>query len=224
VKLLAVVLAVPTLLFGWLHLRDERLQGRLGSVASAIAARDVEVDCQGPLARLLDVQRRHGEVRFDANGVPEGLIYLARPTCNRLRAFAARERHPELDCLRSLEWRATPALPPASDCYRRASPTVYALLVLAHEAYHTAGVADEPAANCYAVQALAYASTRLGAPEEEGALVARAMAALVPLQPTGYATGECRAGAQLDLTPESEAFPTELPIAAPLPLPPTAVR
>jgi hypothetical protein len=223
VKLAAIALALPTLLFGWLHVRDERLQSRLEAVASAVAGREVSVDCQGLLASLLDVQARHGEVRFDAAGVPEPRIFLNRPTCNRLRGLGGGARG-ELACLRTVAWQATPALPPGSDCYERASPAIYAVLVLAHEAYHTAGVTSEATANCYAVQAMAFVAGRLGTSEEDGLRVARAMAELAPLQRGEYATSECRAGSPLDLQPATEAFPTELPLAAPPPLPSTAPR
>jgi hypothetical protein len=218
VKVLAAALLLPTLLVGWLHVRDERLQSKLEPVASAIAGRPVEVDCQGFVANLLDAQARHGEVRFDASGVPEPRIYLTRPTCSRLRDFAGSRRHDELACLGRLAWDLDRVIAPGQECYRRASPTIYAVLVLAHEAYHTAGVTNEAATNCYATQAMAFAAARLGAAEDEALLLARAMAALAPLQGGDYATPECRAGARLDLHPETPAFPTELPVAVPAPL------
>lgn len=180
-KALAAVLLVPTLLVGWQHVRDERLQDRLEPVASAVAGRPVEVDCQGIFANLLDAQARHGEVRFDASGVPEPRIYLTRPTCSQLRAYAGKRRHDALACLEEIDWTRGPALHPAGECYARASPAIYAVLVLAHEAYHTAGVVEEAAANCYAIQSMAFAAARLGAAEEEALLLARAMAALAPL-------------------------------------------
>jgi hypothetical protein len=218
VRPLAAALLVLTLTVGWLHVRDERLQSRLEPVASAIAGREVEVDCQGFVANLLDAQARHGEVRFDAGGAPEPRIYLTRPTCSRLRDFAGSRRHDELACLGRLAWDLEQVLAPGQECYEQASPTIYAVLVLAHEAYHTAGVTNEATTNCYAVQAMAFAATRLGAAEDEALLLARAMAALAPLQGGDYATAECRAGARLDLHPGTPEFPTELPVAAPPPL------
>jgi hypothetical protein len=215
---LAVALAVPTLLVGWLHVRDERLEARLGEVASGVARRDVSVDCQGLFAALLDAQAREGEVRFAADGTPEPLVFLTRPTCSRLRAFADGKRG-RLACLALLDWTAPTPLVPGDACYDRASPDVYALLVLAHEAYHTAGVTNEAATNCYAIQAMAWTAERLGARPAEAALAARAMAALAPLQRGVYATSECRPGARLDLTPQTPEFPTE-PGGAPPPAPP----
>ncbi len=107
-------------------------------------------------------------------------------------------------------------LRPDSDCYRQASPTVYALLILAHEAYHTAGVRGEATANCYAIQALAWAAARLGAPEHEAHLAAQAMASLAPFQNDEYATSECVPGSRLDLDPHTPEFPTERTLEPPL--------
>ena len=107
------------------------------------------------------------------------------------------------------------ALAPTSDCYRRASPTVYALLTLAHEAYHTAGDTVEATTNCHAIQAMAFVAVALGADEREGERAADAMVALEPLQSGGYATDRCRARTELDLHPETPDFPTEHPIAPP---------
>ena len=61
-------------------------------------------------------------------------------------------------------------MPPDSACGQQASPTVYALLILAHESYHTAGVIVEVTANCYAIQAIAFVASRLGTTDREGEL------------------------------------------------------
>jgi hypothetical protein len=215
VKLLAVVLAIPTLLVVWQWWSDARTESRLQPIASAIAGRDVEVDCQSLWGNLLDAQSRHGEVWFGPDGVPEPRIFLTHPTCDRLEDFAGNGHHGELDCLTEIDWSDSVPLPLESDCYRRSSETVYALLVLAHEAYHTAGVRDEAIANCFAIQAIAWAASALGAHVEEAERVALAMSALGPYQRGPYATASCRPGSELDLHPETLAFPTELPLAPP---------
>ena len=119
------------------------------------------------------------------------------------------------NCLTEIDWSESVPLPLESDCYRRSSETVYALLVLAHEAYHTAGVRDEAIANCFAIQAIAWAASALGARDEEAERVALAMAALGPYQRGPYATASCRPGSELDLHPQTLAFPTEWPLAPP---------
>lgn len=214
-RALAATLAVPLALVGWQWWSDHSLEAALAPVASGVAGRSVEVDCQGFFGALVDVQWREGEVRFDANGVPEARIFLARSTCSRLRSFRQRSHHEELDCLRTLDWTASDPLPFESSCYAESNRTVYALLVLAHEAYHTAGVTNEAAANCYALQGMAWTALQLGAPRDEAELAAQAMAALEPKQGGDYGTMECRAGARLDIHPETAAFPTESVIAPP---------
>lgn len=133
----------------------------------------------------------------------------------RLEDFAGKSNHAELDCLAAIDWSASLPLPLESACYRRSSETVYALLTLAHEAYHTAGVRDEATTNCFAIQAMAWAASALGAGPEEAERVALAMAALGPYQRGSYATSSCRPGSELDLHPETQAFPTEWPLAPP---------
>jgi hypothetical protein len=215
VKLLAAVLAVPVLLVGWQWWSDARTESRLRPVASAIAGRGVEVDCQSFWGSLLDAQSRHGEVWFGPDGVPEARIFLTHPTCGRLEGFAGKSHHAELDCLAEIDWGSSMPLPLESECYGRSSDTVYALLTLAHEAYHTAGVRDEALANCYAIQAMGWAASALGAGVDEAERIALAMAALAPYQRGPYANGNCRAGSDIDLHPETAAFPTEQPLAPP---------
>jgi hypothetical protein len=215
VKLIAVVVAVPALLIIWQWWSDARTESRLGPVASAIAGRDVEVDCQSFWGNLLDAQSRHGEVWFGPDGVPEARIFLTHPTCGSLADFAGKSHHTELDCLAEIDWNASVPLPLDSACYDRSSDTVYALLTLAHEAYHTAGVRDEAVANCFAIQAMGWAASALGASIEESERVALAMAALAPYQRGPYATSNCRSGSEIDLHPETVSFPSEQPLAPP---------
>ena len=215
-RLLAAALAVPALLVGWQFWNDRSFERRLAPIASAVAGRSVTVGCQSFWAGLIDAQGREGEVRFDASGVPEPRLFLTRTTCQRLREFTQHTRHSELRCLEEADWRASDPLPFDSPCYAAAADTIYAVLVLAHESYHTSGVGSEPAANCYAIQAMAWTAVQLGAPIRESELLARAMEALEPRQSSGYATDECHAGRLLDLHPQTAGFPTEHPLAPPL--------
>ena len=212
-RVLASIVAVPVLLFGWLTWSERSFEHRLQPIASEIAGRPIAVDCQGFLGSLIDVQSREGEVQFDASGRPEPRIFLTRSTCKRLKSFASHVRHKELECLRSLEWHSADPLPFPSRCYREASDTIYAVMVLAHESYHARGVLDEATANCDAIQAMAWTAQRLGADEGEAELLARAMEALEPKQDPPYATTQCHAGLALDLHPETPDFPTEHPLA-----------
>lgn len=215
-RFLAAFAALPVMLIGWQLWSDRALEQRLEPIAAGIAGRTVDVDCQSIWGDLLDVQWREGEVYFDASGTPAGKLFLTRRTCKRLRQFREATSHRELDCLRAVDWRASDPLPTASPCYARSSDTIYAILVLAHESYHTAGVRDEATTNCFAIQAMAWTAVQLGAPTDEAELLAQAMEALEPGQPSGYASAECHAGLRLDLHPETPAFPTEHPLAPPL--------
>lgn len=214
-KLLAVVLAVPALVLGWQWWSDRAIERDLTPVVSAIAGRQVGVDCQTIWGALLDPLPRHGEVLFDRNGIPEPRIFLTHATCDRLARFAGESEHPELACLTVTNWSAARGGPFSDPCYAEASETVYAILTLAHEGYHTAGVLDEAVTNCYATQAMAYAATALGGDETEARWIAGAMARLLPFQGGSYRTTECVRGSRLDLHPETAAFPTEDTIAPP---------
>jgi hypothetical protein len=214
-RLVAAVVAVPVLLFAWQAWKTHSLEQRLQPIASGVAGRPVEVDCQSFLGSLIDVQAREGEVRFDAAGNPEPRLFLTRSTCGRLRDFAGRSHHAALDCLAGIDWQGSDPLPFGSPCYASAADTIYAVLTLAHEAYHTAGVQDEALTNCYAIQAMAWTAEQLGAPAREAELLARAMETLEPAQDAPYGTSDCHAGGRLDLHPETPDFPTEHPTTPP---------
>jgi hypothetical protein len=213
---LAAILAVPVLFAAWQWWNDRTIEHRLQPIARSVSGRHVTVDCQSFWGNLIDAQGREGEVQFDAAGIPEARLFLTRSTCGRLRAFAGRSHHGELDCLTQIDWGAPDPLPFDSACYHASADTIYAVLVLAHESYHTIGVSDEAATNCYAIQAMAWTAVELGAAPEEAELIARAMEVLEPKQDAPYGTNECHAGGQLDLHPGTPAFPTEHPLAPPL--------
>jgi hypothetical protein len=215
-RALASIAVIPVLFVGWQLWSDHTLEQRLVPIAAGIAGRPVEVDCQSVFGALIDAQGREGEVLFDADGTPQQKLFLTRKVCSRLRAFAGERTHSELDCLRAIDWRAPDPLATSTECYARASDTVYALLILAHESYHTTGSRDEAETNCSAIQAMAWTAMQLGAQQDEAELVALAMEALEPAQGPEYGTNDCHGGERLDLHPETADFPTEHPIVAPL--------
>jgi len=86
--------------------------------------------------------------------------------------------------------------------------TLTALHVLGHESMHLAGVVDEAAADCLAVQLDTLVATRLGA----AAPFARALAreywrSYYPSQDRRYRSPECRNGRALDLFPSRSGWP-----------------
>lgn len=213
-RILAALLAVPALLLGWQWWTDHSTERKLVPIASAIAGREIAVDCQSFWGALIDPLPRHGEVFFDRDGIPEPRIFLTHDTCKRLRKFDSADNHPQLACLAELPW-AQAGIPFGHPCYDETSDTIYAVLTLAHEAYHAAGVRNEATANCYATQAMGYAAISLGASDGDARRLAAAMASLLPYQGGSYRTLDCVPGGTLDLNPETPQFPSEGGLLAP---------
>jgi len=216
-RYLACLIIIPVAIVVWSAWKEHGFEEKLDGIAREIAGRDdISVDCQGFLRALIDTQSRNGEVLFDPDGRPEPKILLTRSTCTQLSKFRRHSHHSELDCLAGLDWGSAVPLLPGSPCYAKSSDTIYAVMTLAHESYHTRGVRDEVMANCDAIQTMAWVAHQLGGDESEAELIARAMEALEPMQDSDYATNECHAGLALDLHPETPDFPTEHPLAPPL--------
>jgi hypothetical protein len=76
---------------------------------------------------------------------------------------------------------------------------VVAVHVLTHEAMHLAGVVDEAAAECAAVQRDAHTARLLGAaPADAAALATSYWQRVYPHMPDGYRSGDCRPGGAMD--------------------------
>jgi hypothetical protein len=177
VKLALVVTAVGAPAW-WLAQRQDRLgnEERLSAVASAIAGRDVRVRCPGVRGRVFSWDTVEGSVRFDAGGRPADETRLRTFTCRELDALAEGRREGALACGHG----------PACD------DLALAVDVLAHESFHLAGVIDEAAAECHAVQTLAWTAQRLGATAEQGrALMQRYIETGYPRLPSGYRSPTC---------------------------------
>ena len=72
--------------------------------------------------------------------------------------------------------------------------------VLAHESWHLAGVIDEAATECHAVETVAWTAERLGTTPEQGRELARRYVATgYPRLPQRYRSGAC-AAAEAPLT------------------------
>jgi hypothetical protein len=212
VKLIALLLVV-LVAGGWAWERHGRSANEraLATVASELAGRPVTIQCQNLWADLADVNGRLGDVPFP-NGHPAGHTYLTRAICRQLARFRSASSHPELACLLAVDWSAWSWQSESdyySPCAVRARPMTEALLTLSHESMHLRGWRDEAAAQCYGIQEVAYAVERLGGTVAEGKAVAQFALAMQPGMPDEYQSGECRAGAGLDLHPETSAFPTE---------------
>jgi hypothetical protein len=91
------------------------------------------------------------------------------------------------------------------------SRTGRALAVLAHEAWHLRGVADEGTTECYALQSGAEIGQRLGLSESRARQLMRQQLTENALRGRGsfeyLVPPECRDGGRLDLEPSDTAFP-----------------
>jgi hypothetical protein len=91
------------------------------------------------------------------------------------------------------------------------SQTGRALAVLAHEAWHLQGVADEGTTECYALQAGVEIGRRLGLPEGTARQLMRQQLAENELRTRGspeyLVPPDCRDGGRLDLHPQDARFP-----------------
>ena len=179
VVLVCMALALGFVFFTQQEARAE--EDRLGEIASEIARRDVSVRCQGAVGAALDVTWEEGSVWFDANGKPADVTDLKRHVCKRLAAF-----------------------PDVADD----EDTVRALNTLAHESWHLAGVRNEAAAECYAVQSIEFTAKRLGADATRARQLALAfIVTQYERMPSSYQSEECRDGGELDLRLDSPVWP-----------------
>jgi hypothetical protein len=91
------------------------------------------------------------------------------------------------------------------------SRTGRAVAVLAHEAWHLRGEADESTVECYALQSGVTLGRRLGLDEDDARRLMRQQLVENELRGVGTLeyrlTSECRNGGDLDLDPASDRFP-----------------
>lgn len=194
-----LVILIPVVAFSvWEHRKRTQNEERLGDVASAIAQRTVGVECPGFWRRLVDVRSEDGRVHFDVAGRPSDSAELSAGTCARLEDFSRAKTKPVFDCL----------VPDDRRCERKVVDTARALSTLAHEAFHLAGVRDEAAAECYAIQTVDFVTEKLGSTSAQGRIVsAWAARTSARTHPAEYHSQECRRGGALDLEPGTPAWP-----------------
>jgi hypothetical protein len=199
-----VKLALVAVLTGppgwWLVDRHDRLQNeeRLGTVASAIAGREVQVRCPGVVGKVLSWDIVEGSVRFDASGRPADETRLRAFTCAELDALAEGERAETLAC----------AERDGVACGQPAHDLALAVDVLAHESWHLAGIIDEAITECRALQTMAWTAQQLGATREQGHALARIhFASGYRRLPSRYQSGACVDGGELDMRPDDPVWP-----------------
>jgi hypothetical protein len=182
-RLFVIALLIAAIAFVGFRLTDKRAEERnLAAIAGEIAHRDVSIRCQGAVGELVDVDGEYGSVSFGPDGRPGSSARLDRRICSSLRRIRRGE---------------TVGLEAGS----------LAVEALAHEAYHLAGVQDEAATQCYALQAMRFVAMRLGAAAEVGNAYVHEAVARYPRLPEAYRSAQCREGGALDLHPETGVFP-----------------
>jgi hypothetical protein len=171
---------------------------RLSAIASAIAGREVRVDCPGLLGRALkSYDLLGGTVQFDAEGRPADETKLRATPCDELDAVAEGRRDGQLACAER-----------SSSCGDDVIAVAIAIDTITHESFHLRGIADEAVTECYSLQTMHWTATQLGATDEEG----RTLASLIyettyPDMPDQYRSGACADGGKLDLNPADPRFP-----------------
>ncbi len=171
-------------------------EAELARIATVVAGRDVGISCPGRLAALTGDQAQDGSVVFSADGGPADEARLSGDTCSTLRRFL-HGGVAGLVCLAD-----------HGGCPREIEEAAIAVNVLSHEAWHLAGVRDEAATQCYALQTNAETAGRLGAsPTDARAIAAYIAREVQPALPPDYRSSNCFDGGELDLHPERSGWP-----------------
>lgn len=171
-------------------------EAELARIATVIAGRDVGISCPGTLATLTEVSAQDGSVVFSSDGKPADEARLSGDTCSTLRRFL-HGGVAGLGCLAE-----------HGGCPAEVKEAAIAVNVLSHEAWHLAGVRDEAATQCYALQTNADTAGRLGAaPADARAIAAYIAREVQPALPPDYRSSNCFDGGELDLHPERSAWP-----------------
>ena len=170
---------------GWRGLDDAdqaRTQARLSAEAGRIAGHRVQVRCDGRGEAVGIVQHADGVAEVGGTNA-----FLTPEICFRLYRLAFRGDEGSF------------------------SQTARAIAVLAHEAWHLRGDADEGVTNCYAFQSGVEVGERLGLSSGTAAQMMRQQLAENAIQarstPAYLVPPECRNGGALDLDPGSGRFP-----------------
>ncbi len=178
------VLLAPALILGWQEWSFRTDQAEFSRIASEIAGRDVQIECQRFTGALLDPTAEAGYVAFDADGLPSDTGRLERDACNALRDYLHGDKgSPDLD-------------------------QVVAVQVLVHESFHLAGVRSEAQTECSAVQRLDEVAEKLGAtPAQARSLAERYYDEVYPRMPSAYVSSDCVDQGAWDVAPADTTWP-----------------
>ncbi|MGZ8782961.1 MAG: hypothetical protein ACXWZB_05630 [Gaiellaceae bacterium] len=188
VAVLAILAAVLIFLLperGWRGLDEReqaRTEARLSAEAARIAGHPTRIRCDAKGQAVGVVQHADGIAEVGGRNA-----FLTPEICFRLHRLAFEDDEGAF------------------------SQTARAIAVLAHEAWHLRGEADEGVTNCYAFQSGVELGRRLGLGDREAARMMRQQLAENPIQaqsaPAYLVPPGCRDGGELDLSPGSSRFP-----------------
>jgi hypothetical protein len=148
---------------------------RLARVATTLVGAPAGVHCQSIGEAFVDAGIELGYVRYRPDGIPERTTLIKRDQCRDLAAYSR------------------------SDKRDPSQAQVVAVHVLTHEAMHMAGIVDEAAAECAAVQRDALTARLLGASTADARLLAaRYWRTVYPAMPPDYRSAACGPGRSLD--------------------------
>ncbi len=165
----------------------------------AARAADIDpppIDCVAPADWQAIVDEVGTPADLELGGVVRAgdpTILLAPVTCLSLDGVP---RAPELPCLVDVRDR----------CRAGSTEAAIGLATLAHEAQHVDGVQDEAVADCRALQRVDDVARALGVPADQAAQIG-AFVRHLRITPDEYRSDECRPGGDLDLEPDTPAFP-----------------
>jgi hypothetical protein len=120
-------------------------------------------------------------------------------------------------CAQLISFRSNPnAYNPAgcgdADCLFAVEEAALAIQTLTHESYHLLGYQNEAKVECYGMQSIWYAATKLGASVELGQALAHFYATkMYPQRRTltpAYWSAQCRDGGKYDLRKDSHSWPS----------------
>ena len=156
---------------------------------------------------------RCGSLGVAGAGWPSGIAGITLFTGDRPAGYAI--LLPQV-CAQLVAFRRDPsAYDPAacadSACFVAVEEAAMALGTVTHESYHLLGFKNEQKVECYGMQSIWYAATKLGASAQLGEAIGRFYATtLYPRRRVvtpAYWSPECRNGGKLDLRPHDPNWP-----------------
>jgi hypothetical protein len=173
---------------------QSRLEPRFGQVASAIAAKEVEVRCwsESDWHRLMREEQAYTHGKLGSGtlgfaGIRGTRVNLGPAVCDGLVDLAYRRARPADDAGQLM--------------------LAAAVVTLSHEPQHSIGIADESVAECNAIQLASGTAVKLGASAAYAAVLVRTYWRHYGEELPAYRSSDCRKGGRLDLGHADSIWP-----------------